>query len=406
MMKKGIFACLVGGLLSLVGCTPKKSMPAGELVKLSFTRNEMTADNQFEGCVEQDSTGVFILSAMKEEYGPLFEKRIDAEMMKKFRQIIEEERMYAYKESYEPLTNVNDGSMWHFNAVFSDGSMISSHGNNASPDGDGLSRIKALMMELVKDGAPKADTDGFETLCFSGKMGENNSVVIAFDYHVDNETSPAGYIYYPKAKNPAPILIVGDYLQGENVFVFNEYQPDGTISGTLSLKVDGFERADGPYIAEGEWTNPKTGKSFDIKDMHSYKYDHGTTYTPEWFDHPALQRADPDHFGKHYSYKQWNDGYGDYMGGDVTFHAAGKNQVHFSICNSPGNIAEGKSSSDRPAVLHGNSFTYDNVNECGYGFKCQIYDKYLVISSTTDYDTFSCFGANTTFEAVYVKVEE
>lgn len=160
-MKKGFFACLVGGLLSLVGCTSKKLMPAGELIKLSYTRNEMTAGYRYEGRVQQDSTGVFVLSAMKEEYGPLFEKRINAEVMKKFRQIIEEERMYAYKESYEPLTNVSDGSMWHFDAVFSDGSMISSHGNNASPDGNGLSRIKAFMMELAEDGVlrPETNTD-------------------------------------------------------------------------------------------------------------------------------------------------------------------------------------------------------------------------------------------------------
>lgn len=160
-MKKGVFACLVGSLLSLVGCAPKKQMPAGELIKLSYTRNEMTADYRYEGRVQQDSTGVFVLSAMKEEYGPLFEKRINAEVMKKFRRIIEEERMYAYKESYEPLTNVSDGSMWHFDAVFSDGSIISSHGNNASPDGNGLSRIKAFMMELAEDGVlrPEANTD-------------------------------------------------------------------------------------------------------------------------------------------------------------------------------------------------------------------------------------------------------
>lgn len=160
-MKKGVFACLVGSLLSLVGCAPKKQMPAGELIKLSYTRNEMTADYRYEGRVQQDSTGVFVLSAMKEEYGPLFEKRINAEVMKKFRRIIEEERMYAYKESYEPWTKVNDGSMWHFDAVFSDGSMISSHGNNASPDGNGLSRIKAFMMELAEDGVlrPEANTD-------------------------------------------------------------------------------------------------------------------------------------------------------------------------------------------------------------------------------------------------------
>ena len=109
-----------------------------------------------------------------------------------------------------------------------------------------------------------AYADGTETLCFSGKMGGKISVIIAFDYHIDNEERPSGYIYYPNAKNPAPILIVGNYMEEDNAFFFNEYQPDGTISGTLFFKVDGFEYADGPYIAEGEWKNPKTGKPREI----------------------------------------------------------------------------------------------------------------------------------------------
>lgn len=94
------------------------------------------------------------------------------------------------------------------------------------------------------------------------------------------------------------------------------------------------------------------------------------------------------------------------MGGHVAFRAAGKNKVAFEICNAPSNIAEGKSAPGRPALLEEGYFKYDNVNECGYGFECQIYDKYLVITSTTDPKTFDCFGAFTTFEGVYIKVEE
>ncbi len=251
-----------------------------------------------------------------------------------------------------------------------------------------------------------AYADGFETLCFSGKMGGKISVVIAFDYHDSNEARPAGYIYYPKAKNPAPILIVGEYLEGDSVFVFDEYQPDGTVSGTFNFKVDGFENADGPFIAEGEWTNPKTGKTFALDGLRSYNYYHGTSYTPDWFDHPVYHRADAAHIGKHYCYKQWNDGYNSYMGGDVTFRGAGKDKVHFDISNTPGNIAEGKSTPGRPAVLQDGYFKYDNVNECGYGFECRLYDKYLVITSTTGPESYGCFGASTTLEGVYVKVEE
>lgn len=68
--------------------------------------------------------------------------------------------------------------------------------------------------------------------------------------------------------------------------------------------------------------------------------------------------------------------------------------------------AEGKSAPGRPAVLNGSYFKYDNVNECGYGFECLLYDKFLKIKSTTDYNTFNYFGAFTTFEGIYIKVEE
>ena len=74
------------------------------------------------------------------------------EVMKRFRQIIEEEKMYKYKESYRPKLEVLDGWGWSFNAKFSDGSSIYSHGSNATPRGDGLARIQGLMHELIEDG--------------------------------------------------------------------------------------------------------------------------------------------------------------------------------------------------------------------------------------------------------------
>lgn len=156
-MQKVFFACVWGSLLTMVGCAPKKMMPDGDLIGISYIQNAMMATNEYEGHVEQDSMGTFVLSAMKENYGPLFEKRIDAVAMKKFRQIIEEEHMYAYKESYQPRVQVYDGTMWHFSAVFSDGTSISSNGTNASPNGNGLARITELMMQLVEDGVQKAD---------------------------------------------------------------------------------------------------------------------------------------------------------------------------------------------------------------------------------------------------------
>jgi len=151
MRRSGLFFCFVSGLFSLLSCALKK-MPEGELVRLELTHSGTMAGYRYEGRVMQDSTGTFVLRAMKENYGPLFEKKIDAEAMKQFRQIIEEEKMYKYKEAYRPKFEVLDGSSWSFKAVFSDGSDISSHGYNAGPKGNGLERIVAFMDELIQDG--------------------------------------------------------------------------------------------------------------------------------------------------------------------------------------------------------------------------------------------------------------
>ena len=50
------------------------------------------------------------------------------------------------------MFQVYDGYTWSFYAKFSDGSSISSGGSNARPSGNGLSRIRGLMTDLVQSG--------------------------------------------------------------------------------------------------------------------------------------------------------------------------------------------------------------------------------------------------------------
>ncbi len=151
MMSRSVFMCLVGGLLGFLGCSTKK-MPEGDLVSIEYTRSGTMAGYIYEGRLEPDSADGFVLQAMKEEHGPLFEKRIGTEELLHFRRIIVEEKMYTYKDSYQPKFEVLDGYSWHFTARFADGSKIASHGSNASPGGSGLSRIRQYMTELVADG--------------------------------------------------------------------------------------------------------------------------------------------------------------------------------------------------------------------------------------------------------------
>jgi hypothetical protein len=97
------------------------------------------------------------------------------------------------------------------------------------------------------------------------------------------------------------------------------------------------------------------------------------------------------------------------LGGNVKFRGAGKHKLHFEVSNVPGNIAEGKSEPGRPAELGAytyNFFTYENVNECGYGFSAHFFKKFVVLKTTTGYDTLGCFGMGVAFDGVYIKVKQ
>ena len=225
-------------------------------------------------------------------------------------------------------------------------------------------------------------------VAFQGTLNGKTAVRLAFEVNADGIA--AGEIYYPKAKHPAPILVVGSKNQ-DGSYSLTEYTNQGEITGEMRVAVEGGRMT-------GEWTNPRTEKYLTFTNMKSIAFPKscGGKLIPE----------DPGKIGHEYSYTFYHSGMEAMMGGHVSFRAAGKNRVHFHVSNVPGNIAEGKSEEGRPAVLHGNQFIYEEVNECGYGFKALFFPKFVVLSTVTDWETTSCFGAHTAFDAVYVKVKD
>lgn len=223
---------------------------------------------------------------------------------------------------------------------------------------------------------------------FEGTLDGKIPVRLAFEENADSIV--AGAIYYPKAKKPAQILVVGNHSYS-GIYNLSEYQEDGVITGTMSFTAEGGTMT-------GDWYNPRTEKIMAFTDMHSIAFpkSFGGKLTPE----------DPGKIGHEYKYSFYHTGYQDMMGGTVTFRAAGKNRVHFHVSNVPGNIAEGESEKGRPALLHGNEFEYYDVNECGYGFKAAFFPRFVVLTTLTDWDSTGCFGAFTTFEEIYIKVKD
>lgn len=114
------------------------------------------------------------------------------------------------------------------------------------------------------------------------KLDGRISVNIVFQK--DDKGNVAGYIYYPRARRPAPIIIKGPVSQrdGTDYYSLREYQPDGTITGEISLRIKGDEYCYGGTM-EGEWTNPQTRKSMKMQDMLF------SQEMPKWFTDSLLK---------------------------------------------------------------------------------------------------------------------
>lgn len=228
---------------------------------------------------------------------------------------------------------------------------------------------------------------------FEGTLGDNIPVKLKFA--VNGDEIAVEEILYLKAKEATPILVVVEMLSEENLCL-REYQSDGTITGDMTFRVETF--ADGTFIREGTWTNPRTGKEFEM----FLQTNEETVPIAEYFDY-----EDPQNIGREYAYSIWNPRYGAMMGGTAKFRGADKHKLHFDICNALGNIADGKSDPDRPAVL--GNFTYDffeyeNVNDCGYGFGAYFFKRFVVLKTLTPAD--GCFGMGVAFDGVYMKIKQ
>ena len=218
----------------------------------------------------------------------------------------------------------------------------------------------------------------------------DGKIAIRLAIEVNSEGIVAGSILYPKAKKAAPILVVGSTYEG-GMFYLSEYLADGRVTGNMGFEIKGG-------LPVGEWTNPKTLKSYQFTSMRKIAF-------PNGFGGKLVPES-PGNIGHEYGFMTYSEPYNDYMGGNFTFRAAGKNKVHFEACNAVRNIAEGESEAGRPAVLSGNHFVYRNVNECGYGFEAFFYPQFMVARSVTDGDTVGCFGMGASLEGVYIKTKK
>ena len=106
---------------------------------------------------------------------------------------------------------------------------------------------------------------------FKGKLNGKIAFELVYGYYGNR---CAGYMYYPNAKSPAPILVVGHPLKtdpkdphADNLYRegFEEYQPDGEMTGKMDIQ---YYEVEGDYqFKTGFWQNPTTGKKLPMTEV-------------------------------------------------------------------------------------------------------------------------------------------
>ena len=137
---------------------------------------------------------------------------------------------------------------------------------------------------------------------FSGKLNGKIPFELVFETKQagNNDFRTAGYMYYPNAKNPAPILVVGRALKvntkdpnADNLFHegFTEYQPDGEITGKMDIQ---YYEVEGDYqFKTGTWTNPTTGKKLPMTNVEEHFNNRPSWYPgePKMLTAPKSRKA-------------------------------------------------------------------------------------------------------------------
>jgi len=151
-MKKKTFltACVGAAMGLLTSCGARAQMPEGRLLSIEYVRSGMMAGYEYHGLLETTDNGDVLLTSMTEKFGEASRLKVDEQTLQRFRDIIKEEQIYNYARDYSPPFEVLDGYGWHLYIRFEGGKSIESSGHNATPGGEGLTRLRSLMTELVK----------------------------------------------------------------------------------------------------------------------------------------------------------------------------------------------------------------------------------------------------------------
>lgn len=147
-----ITALIIFLIMSLFGCQ-KTTAQNGPVTYLQYRLSEMR--NRTEYTFERAEDGNYYLTrklGYRDEDGK--KVQVPEAAADELWQIIQEEKMLKYKESYTPTFDVRDGYMWHLSANFKEGNLYTG-GDNVMPDGGkGIHRLERYLEDLWESVAP------------------------------------------------------------------------------------------------------------------------------------------------------------------------------------------------------------------------------------------------------------
>ena len=165
-----LLACIACVSTLIVSCSAAKAPKTGDdtadtipvavkdsaLLSLDYTKKGTMRGYDFEIHVKTEENGDITLWGMKQNRDSIFTRTMTQDELEALRKIVIEEKMYKYKDHYQPPYEVFDGWSWSFNVNFSGRhNSFSSGGYMQRPEGNGLDRVKEYLVSLLSDDKAK-----------------------------------------------------------------------------------------------------------------------------------------------------------------------------------------------------------------------------------------------------------
>ena len=187
----------------------------------------------------------------------------------------------------------------------------------------------------------------------------------------------AGELTYTRTGSGKPILLLGEVIEDTPLHLnLSEFQPDGTVSGDISITVSGNGQA------AGTWSGGQ--KEFSLK------LDKCRTVGFDGFDSKFIEAAPAD-FGASYEWDRTTDPNRPATGWAGFTFDRDKVKYDFSVCMPNFAMADGEAVMTNPLTVKGEGFSYEVT----------FYRQFITVKTIEQ--EFGVFGLGATLAGIYAK---